>query len=78
MQIVCPYCATSYGINSASLGAAGRTVRCSRCKEAWVARPEDAVEPAHHAAAMAQGGREKAERDMAAEWDALAQDVVRP
>jgi predicted Zn finger-like uncharacterized protein len=74
MQIVCPHCATSYGINSASLGAAGRTVRCSRCKEAWLARPEDVVEPAHQAAAMAQGGRENTERDVAAEWDALAQE----
>jgi predicted Zn finger-like uncharacterized protein len=74
MQIVCPHCSTSYGINPASLGTAGRTVRCSRCKEAWVARPEDVVEPAHQAAAMAQGGREKTERDMAAEWGALAQE----
>ncbi len=44
MQIVCPHCSTSYGINPAALGEAGRTVRCSRCKETWLARPEDAVE----------------------------------
>jgi len=44
MQIVCPHCSTSYGISQAALGEAGRTVRCSRCKETWLARPEDAVE----------------------------------
>src|ERR1035438_6261259 len=44
MHIVCPHCSTSYAIDLASLGAAGRTVRCSRCKEVWLARPEDAVE----------------------------------
>ena len=44
MHIVCPHCTTSYAINLATLGAAGRTVRCSRCKEVWLARPEDAIE----------------------------------
>ena len=45
MQIVCPHCTTSYAIKLETLGEAGRTVRCSRCKEVWLARPEDAVEP---------------------------------
>ena len=44
MHIICPHCTTSYAINLATLGAAGRTVRCSRCKEVWLARPEDATE----------------------------------
>ena len=61
MHIICPHCTTSYGINLATLGAAGRTVRCSRCKEVWLARPEDAVEmvaqvPALAAAGQAGGG----------------------
>ena len=43
MHIICPHCTTSYAIDLATLGAAGRTVRCSRCKEVWLARPEDAV-----------------------------------
>ena len=47
MHIICPHCTTSYAINLATLGAAGRTVRCSRCKEVWLARPEDAVEMAN-------------------------------
>lgn len=37
MLIVCPTCATSYTIEPASLGPAGRTVRCARCKESWFA-----------------------------------------
>src|ERR1044071_2862551 len=37
MLIVCPTCATSYTVEPASLGPAGRTVRCARCKESWFA-----------------------------------------
>jgi predicted Zn finger-like uncharacterized protein len=74
MQIVCPHCSTSYGINPASLGAEGRSVRCARCKEVWLARAEDAVELAHQTAGMAQGGEERAEQDTATEWEALARE----
>ncbi len=46
MQIHCPTCATSYMIEPASLGAAGRTVRCSRCSTTWfAAAPAAAVAP---------------------------------
>jgi predicted Zn finger-like uncharacterized protein len=72
MHIVCPHCTTSYAIDPANLGAAGRTVRCSRCKEVWLARPEDAVEMA--APAMAQAGRQAANADAAAEWEAMARE----
>jgi predicted Zn finger-like uncharacterized protein len=37
MLIVCPSCATSYMIDPATLGPAGRTVRCARCKVSWFA-----------------------------------------
>ena len=37
MLLVCPSCATSYVIDSASLGSEGRTVRCARCKTTWFA-----------------------------------------
>jgi predicted Zn finger-like uncharacterized protein len=67
MQIICPHCTTSYAINPATLGAAGRTVRCSRCKEVWLARPEDAVEPAALQPAMAEAGRSHEDR-LAAQW----------
>ena len=36
MHIVCPHCTTSFAIKLATLGAAGRNVRCSRCKEIWL------------------------------------------
>ncbi|WP_291697950.1 MJ0042-type zinc finger domain-containing protein, partial [Bradyrhizobium sp.] len=55
-----------------ALGATGRTVRCSRCKEVWLAHPEDAIEPAATSAMMEAGYNE---RDAAAdEWERLAQD----
>jgi predicted Zn finger-like uncharacterized protein len=42
MPIVCPHCTTSYNVDPATFGPAGRTVRCARCKEVWLARPQDA------------------------------------
>src|SRR6266487_2717134 len=76
MHIICPHCTTSYAINPATLGAAGRTVRCSRCKEVWLARPEDAVEIAPAMPAMAEASQRSgnAEADAAAEWEALARE----
>jgi predicted Zn finger-like uncharacterized protein len=56
MHIICPHCTTTYAIDLSTLGAAGRTVRCSRCKEVWLARPEDAVHIQALAPAMADGG----------------------
>ncbi len=43
MPIVCPHCATSYAVDASKLGPDGRTVRCARCKEVWIARPDDAM-----------------------------------
>jgi predicted Zn finger-like uncharacterized protein len=37
MLIVCPSCATSYMIDQAAVGLAGRSVRCARCKATWFA-----------------------------------------
>ena len=46
MLIVCPSCATSYQVDQASLGPAGRMVRCARCKVTWLAgQPETAPAP---------------------------------
>jgi predicted Zn finger-like uncharacterized protein len=73
MHIVCPHCTTSYAIKPATLGAAGRTVRCSRCKETWLARPEDAIEIPAAVPAMA-ASRQTAEADAAADWDAMARE----
>jgi predicted Zn finger-like uncharacterized protein len=41
MQIVCPECATAYDVETATLGASGRSVRCVRCRTVWFARPSD-------------------------------------
>ena len=73
MHIVCPHCTTSYAINPATLGPGGRTVRCSRCKETWLARPEDAIEMASAVPAMAESSQSAA-HDAAAEWEALARE----
>jgi predicted Zn finger-like uncharacterized protein len=74
MHIICPHCTTSYAIDLATLGAAGRTVRCSRCKEIWLARPEDAVDMTAPVPAMAEAGAQDAGADAAAEWEALARE----
>jgi predicted Zn finger-like uncharacterized protein len=73
MHIVCPHCTTSYAINPAALGEAGRTVRCSRCKETWLARPEDAVEMATAMPAMAESSS-TAGNDAAADWEAMSSE----
>jgi len=74
MHIICPHCSTSYAIDLATLGAAGRTVRCSRCREVWLARPEDATEIAAQVPAMAEASRQDADQDAGAEWEALARE----
>lgn len=37
MLIVCPNCSTSYEVKTEAIGDAGRTVRCTRCREEWFA-----------------------------------------
>jgi predicted Zn finger-like uncharacterized protein len=46
MLIVCPTCTTTYQIQPAALGAAGRSVRCSNCQNTWFATPESMLEQA--------------------------------
>jgi predicted Zn finger-like uncharacterized protein len=52
MLIVCPNCATSYMIDPASVGPAGRAVRCARCKSTWFA---GASKPTPSVAAFVDG-----------------------
>ncbi|MEA2922327.1 MAG: hypothetical protein QOF07_2290 [Bradyrhizobium sp.] len=68
MHIICPHCTTPYAIDLAILGPTGRSVRCSRCREVWLARREDGV----MAPAMAAGGPEAGSADAASEWEAMA------
>ena len=57
MLIVCPNCATSYMIDPASVGPAGRAVRCARCKSTWFAgTPKAATFDAPLGANQAQTG----------------------
>jgi len=44
MLIVCPTCSTGYQIGPTALGPSGRTVRCSHCKNTWLASPESALQ----------------------------------
>jgi predicted Zn finger-like uncharacterized protein len=60
MHIICPYCTTTYAIDLSTLGVAGRTVRCSRCKKVWLARPEDVRITPALVPSMADGGGEEA------------------
>src|SRR5262249_35177304 len=41
MLIVCPACTAAYRIELSTLGAAGRTVRCARCRATWFASVAD-------------------------------------
>jgi predicted Zn finger-like uncharacterized protein len=66
MHIICPHCTTTYAIDLSTLGVAGRTVRCSRCKEVWLARPEDAVIIQALVPSMADGGGQAQNPAMAA------------
>src|SRR5689334_11890950 len=73
MFIVCPHCTTSYAIDLATLGATGRTVRCSRCKEVWLARREDALGAPAPMPAMAEAdGDFMAGSTAETDWEALA------
>jgi predicted Zn finger-like uncharacterized protein len=58
MLIACPSCSTSYMAEPASLGLAGRTVRCARCKTTWFA---DASNTMHEMTAAADGAINESE-----------------
>jgi predicted Zn finger-like uncharacterized protein len=50
MILTCPECASRYFVADGSIGADGRSVRCSSCGARWTARPDDVEpDPAPHA-----------------------------
>ena len=40
MLIVCPHCASTYDVETTTLGDKGRPVRCGVCRTLWFATPE--------------------------------------
>jgi predicted Zn finger-like uncharacterized protein len=56
MLIICPNCTTSYQVDRSSLGPAGRSVRCVRCRNVWFAANTEAKSgiAAAHRAQIAQ------------------------
>lgn len=79
MHIVCPNCTTSYAVNPATFGDAGRTVRCARCKEVWLARPEDLSRAETRIPAMAAKAVSEPDpnEDMSA-WGVTEDDAAAP
>ncbi|MGN6308560.1 MAG: MJ0042-type zinc finger domain-containing protein [Xanthobacteraceae bacterium] len=70
MNIVCPHCATFFAIDPAKLGPAGRMVRCARCKEMWLARPEQSASAGPAVAVLASADATHDPDDHAAvEWN---------
>lgn len=80
MNIVCPHCATFFAIDPAKLGPAGRMVRCARCKEVWLARPEPAAsaDPAMAALASAGAAREPDRHETAERRAGVTADIPPP
>jgi predicted Zn finger-like uncharacterized protein len=76
MHIICPHCTTFYGIDSSALGKEGRTVRCSRCKEVWLARSDDMAWSEHALMPMSTLAGTAAESNMTAQLEASARDEV--
>jgi predicted Zn finger-like uncharacterized protein len=74
MHIVCPHCTTSYAVNPATFGEAGRTVRCSRCKQTWLAHPEEMASAAALVPSMAAAGAGAGGDPDAAGWGDTGQD----
>jgi predicted Zn finger-like uncharacterized protein len=86
MLIVCPNCTTSYEVDPATLGAAGRSVRCARCKRIWLAGrapgaaaravatavtpPRDDAVAAFRSELGSGAARDAFEDDPIARWDA--------
>lgn len=75
MLIVCPNCATSYLIEPTSVGSAGRTVRCARCKTTWFAA---APKPANDVTAFVDGVIAEAEAQNSGQTGGQSAEQFRP
>jgi predicted Zn finger-like uncharacterized protein len=45
MLLICSNCSTSYTLDPATVGPAGRTVRCARCHDTWFVNPPEPQDP---------------------------------
>jgi predicted Zn finger-like uncharacterized protein len=72
MLIVCPNCATSYRVEPSSLGTAGRSVRCVRCRNVWFAHDPSALAAPEVEAQPTAGGGDTGTPD--ASWPASPDD----
>jgi predicted Zn finger-like uncharacterized protein len=84
MLIVCPSCTTAYRIELSTLGAAGRTVRCARCRATWFASVTDLASATLALPAPHEAGADNSslparpatdDLDDASQIEALADDV---
>ena len=75
MLIVCPTCATAYQIQLAALGGAGRSVRCSHCRNTWFATAESMVEEAAILSVSAPAAAERPADDFSSH---VTGDVIPP
>ncbi len=73
-MIVCPNCTTSYDVDPAKLGPNGRTVRCSRCKESWLALPVDEMSMAMAAEAGSDAAPSHAQDEQ--DWQTSGAPVI--
>ncbi|MEH2510736.1 putative Zn finger-like uncharacterized protein [Nitrobacteraceae bacterium AZCC 1564] len=65
MHIVCPNCTTSYAVDAANFTDAGRRVRCARCGEVWLAKPQEEMATTAPMAAQDLEAQDLAMQDLA-------------
>ena len=75
MHIVCPNCTTSYAVNADSFGDTGRNVRCARCKQVWLAHPENLARAVAPVPEMAASVPSAAAKEDSSAWGVSADEV---
>lgn len=77
MLIVCPTCASEYRIETARVGAEGRSVRCAGCRETWFVSPAEVL-AAHEAELQAapEAGADAVSEDAWAEAAAAVRSAA--
>lgn len=76
MLIICPDCESSYEVEAAAIGPAGRKVRCTECGAVWLARQAESSAPEEPAETPAPEPAAAPALAEAEEIDAEAEEVV--